>query len=158
MTCVSNVTRCVHGQRSVEKARCLFNRLSQEAPHSSCSHPLSRNKSHATSRCEEGLGGEGGKCSRAGQPFLLTALHSGKGAQIPAGQLCLPHVPWHFCVPSLLPENWVHLLVGVKPVDTTKPKSGRKKDLLLLKESKENTGGPSKSSVSLNSKTEEFLG
>lgn len=40
------------------------------------------------------------KCSLAGQLLPLAALHLGKGAQIPAGQLCLPHMPWHFCVPS----------------------------------------------------------
>ena len=39
----------------------------------------------------------------------------------------------------LLPENWVRLLLGVKPKDTTKPKSGGRKDLLLAA-SKENTG------------------
>ena len=31
----------------------------------------------------------------------------------------------------LLPENWVHLLVGLKPVGVPKPKNGRRKDLLL---------------------------
>ena len=30
-----------------------------------------------------------------------------------------------------LPEIWVHLLVGVEPKDTTKPKSKRGKDILL---------------------------
>ena len=29
---------------------------------------------------------------------------------------------------KLLPENWVCLLVGIKPVDTTKPKIWRRKD------------------------------
>ena len=42
----------------------------------------------------------------------------------------------------LLPENQVHLLVGVKPKDTTKSKSRRRKDLLLAA-SKENTWDPS---------------
>ena len=27
----------------------------------------------------------------------------------------------------MLPENWVHLLVGVEPIDTTKPKMGRRR-------------------------------
>ena len=31
---------------------------------------------------------------------------------------------------SMLPQNWVHLLVGVEPKDTTKPKLRRRKDLL----------------------------
>ena len=31
----------------------------------------------------------------------------------------------------LLPKKWVCLLAGVEPKDTTKPKSGRRKDLLL---------------------------
>ena len=31
----------------------------------------------------------------------------------------------------LLPENWVRFLVGVELKDTAKPKSGRRKDLLL---------------------------
>ena len=29
------------------------------------------------------------------------------------------------------PENWVHLLMGVKLKDTTKPKTGRRKGLLF---------------------------
>lgn len=32
---------------------------------------------------------------------------------------------------TLLPENWIRLLVGMKPKDTIKPKSGRRKGLLL---------------------------
>lgn len=39
----------------------------------------------------------------------------------------------------LLPESWVYLLMDIEPIDTTKPKSGRRKDLLLVA-SKENTG------------------
>ena len=38
----------------------------------------------------------------------------------------------------MLSENWVYLLVGVEPIDTTKPKSRRGKDLLLAAR-KENT-------------------
>ena len=57
----------------------------------------------------------------------------------------------------MLPENWVHLLVGVEPKDTTKPKIGRRKDLLLLVASKENTGELSQSSVFPNSKIGEVL-
>ena len=38
----------------------------------------------------------------------------------------------------MLPENCVCLLVGIEPKDTTKPKSRRKKDLLLAA-SEENT-------------------
>ena len=38
----------------------------------------------------------------------------------------------HLSSPLTLPENWVCLLVGVEPIDTTKPKIGRRKDLLLL--------------------------
>ena len=57
----------------------------------------------------------------------------------------------------LLPRNWVHLLVGVEPIDTTKPKFRRRKDLLLLVASKENTGDFSQSSISPNSKIGEVL-
>ena len=53
-------------------------------------------------------------------------------------------------------KNWVRLLVGIKPKDTTKPKIGRRKDLLLAA-TKENTGGLSQSSVSSNSKIGEVL-
>ena len=56
----------------------------------------------------------------------------------------------------VLPENWVHLLVGVEPKDTNKPKIGRRK-YLLLAASKENTGDLSQSSVSSNSKAGEVL-
>ena len=38
-----------------------------------------------------------------------------------------------------MPPNYVHLVVGVQRKHTTKPKSGRRKDLLLVA-SKENTG------------------
>ena len=47
---------------------------------------------------------------------------------------------------SLLPEKWVLFLVGVESKDSTKPKSGKRKDLLLAA-SKENTGGLSQSRV-----------
>ena len=33
----------------------------------------------------------------------------------------------------MIPQNWVHLLVGIKPKDTTKPKSRKRKDLLFAK-------------------------
>ena len=55
----------------------------------------------------------------------------------------------------MLLENWVRLLVGVKPKGTTKPKSGRKKDLLLAA-SKENTEDLAQSSVFPNSKSGKF--
>ena len=55
-----------------------------------------------------------------------------------------------------LPKNWVCLLVGVEPQDTTKPKSRRRKDLLLA-ESKEKPRDVSQSSVSLNNKIGEVL-
>ena len=54
----------------------------------------------------------------------------------------------------MLLKNWVCFLVGVEPKDTTEAKSGRKKDLLLLEASKENSGDFPQSSVSLNSKIE----
>ena len=38
----------------------------------------------------------------------------------------------------LFPQNWVPLLVYVRPVDTTKPEAGRRKDLFLAT-SKKNT-------------------
>ena len=57
---------------------------------------------------------------------------------------------------KILPENWVHLLVGVEPKATTKPKMERRKDLLLAT-SKENTGDLSPSSVSPNSKIGKVL-
>ena len=47
-------------------------------------------------------------------------------------------------------------MVGVQPKDTTKPKTERRKDLLLAA-SKENTGDLSQSSVSPNSKIGEVL-
>ena len=53
---------------------------------------------------------------------------------------------------GLLPENCVLLLVGIEPKDTTKPKSRRRRDLLLAT-SKENTRDLSQSSISPNSKT-----
>ena len=56
----------------------------------------------------------------------------------------------------LLPKIWVHLLLGVEPTDTNKPKIERRKDLLLAA-SKENTGDLSQSSVSPNSKFREFF-
>ena len=56
---------------------------------------------------------------------------------------------------AMLPENWVRLLVGIEPIDTTKPKTGRRKDVLLA-ESKENTGDLFQSNVSLNSKIGKF--
>lgn len=56
----------------------------------------------------------------------------------------------------MLPENWVLLLVGVKPKNPTKPKRGRKKDLLLLVASKNNTRDLSQSSASLNNKMGKF--
>jgi len=62
---------------------------------------------------------------------------------------------YHAIAIIMLPENWVRVLVGVKPKDTTKPKI-RRKDLLLLAASKERTGIFPKA-VSWNSKTEEFL-
>ena len=40
---------------------------------------------------------------------------------------------------SSYPKNWVHVLVGVEPKDTTRPKIRRRKDLLLAA-SKENMG------------------
>ena len=47
--------------------------------------------------------------------------------------------------------------MDVEPKDTAKPKIERRKDLLLLAASKENTGDLSQSSVSLNSKLGEAL-
>ena len=46
----------------------------------------------------------------------------------------------------LLPEYWVHLLIGVEPKDTTKPKSGRRKDSLLAA-GREDLGDLSQSSL-----------
>ena len=62
----------------------------------------------------------------------------------------------HLCALSLLPENWIHLLVGVEPIDRPKPKIGGRKDLLFAA-SKENTGDISQSSVSPNSKSGEVF-
>ena len=33
---------------------------------------------------------------------------------------------------EMLPENWVCLFLGVEPIDTIKPKKGKRRDLLLL--------------------------
>ena len=60
----------------------------------------------------------------------------------------------HVLLLPMVPQNWVHLFVGVEPKDATKPKNGRRKDLLLAA-SKENTRDLSQSSVSL--KTGEVL-
>lgn len=54
-------------------------------------------------------------------------------------------------------KNWIGLLAGVEPIDTTKPKSRRRKGFSLLAASEENTGDISQSSVSRNSKTGEVL-
>ena len=58
---------------------------------------------------------------------------------------------WEIPLKLMLPQNWVRLLVDVEPKDTTKPKIGRRKDLLLAA-SKGNTADLSQSSVSPNSK------
>ena len=57
----------------------------------------------------------------------------------------------------LLPKNQVHLLVGVKPKDTTKPKIRTRKNLLFFAASKENTRDLSQSSVFLNGRAGEDL-
>ena len=57
---------------------------------------------------------------------------------------------------KLLPKNYICFLMDVKPKDTTKPKIGRKKDLLLLAETK-NTRDLSQGSVSPDSKIGEVL-
>ena len=57
----------------------------------------------------------------------------------------------------VLPKNWIYLLVGVKPKDTTKPEIRRRKNLLLFAASKENTRDLSQSSVFLNSRVGEVL-
>ena len=57
----------------------------------------------------------------------------------------------------MLPENWVDLLVVIKPLDTTKVKNRRRKDLLLLAASKWDPGDLSQSSVSPNSKFGDVL-
>ena len=54
---------------------------------------------------------------------------------------------------KLLPNIWVHLLVGDEPEDTTKSRIRRQKDLLLLAVSKETTGDLSQNGISLSSKT-----
>ena len=53
------------------------------------------------------------------------------------------------CRVLLVTQNCVHLSVGVKPIDKTKPKIRRRKDLLPAA-SKENTRDLSQSSVSPN--------
>ena len=56
----------------------------------------------------------------------------------------------------VLPENWVCLLRGVEPKDTSKPKIRRRRDLLLAA-GVENTGNLSQSSVSWDSKIGKLL-
>jgi len=56
----------------------------------------------------------------------------------------------------MLSENWVYLLVSFKPKNTTKPKMGRRMNLLLAA-SKDNTGDLSQSSISSNHVTGEDL-
>lgn len=53
----------------------------------------------------------------------------------------------------MLSENWVCLKVD----DTTRPKNGRRKDLLLLAASKKNTRDPSQSSAPHTPKIGEVL-
>ena len=65
-------------------------------------------------------------------------------------------LPAPFLLLLVLPENWICLLVGVEPKDTTKPKIRRRKDLPLAA-SNENMGDLSQSSVALNSKIGEVL-
>ena len=56
----------------------------------------------------------------------------------------------------MLPEDCIRLLVGVEPKDKTKPKIGRREDLLLAA-SKVNNGDLSQSNVSPKSKIGEVL-
>ena len=63
---------------------------------------------------------------------------NGLGGQPGPARPCLP---W-----EVLPENCVHLLVGIEPKETIKPKMGRRKDLFLAA-SKANTRDLSQSSV-----------
>ena len=51
----------------------------------------------------------------------------------------------------LLPENWVHVLVGTEPKEKPKPKFGGRTELLLA-ESKNTSEDLSQSSISPNSK------
>ena len=56
-----------------------------------------------------------------------------------------------------LPQNWVCLLVCAKPTDSTKPKTGRGKGLLLLMASEENARDLSQRCGSQSSKIRELL-
>lgn len=58
---------------------------------------------------------------------------------------------------EMLPENWVCLFLGVEPIDTIKPKKGKRRDLLLLAANKKKPGDISQSRASLNSKTGEYF-
>lgn len=58
---------------------------------------------------------------------------------------------------QVLPQNWVCLLVCVKPTDTTRPKTGRGKDLLLLMASRENARDLSQRCISQSSKIRELF-
>ena len=53
---------------------------------------------------------------------------------------------------KLLPEIWVHLLVGEEPEDPTKSRIRGRNDLVLLAASKENTGDLSQNDIFLSSK------
>lgn len=57
----------------------------------------------------------------------------------------------------MLPQNWVCLLVCAKPTDSTKPKTGRGKGLLLLMASEENARDLSQRCGSQSSKIRELL-
>ena len=57
---------------------------------------------------------------------------------------------------ELLPENWICFLVIAKPRDTTEPKTGRRKNLLLAV-NKENTEDLSEGNLSPNSTIWEIL-
>lgn len=58
---------------------------------------------------------------------------------------------------EMLPENWVCLFLGVEPIDTIKPKKGKRRDLLLLAANKKKPGDISQSRASLHSKTGEYF-
>ena len=49
---------------------------------------------------------------------------------------------------GIVTKHWIHLLVGVEPINTTQPKIERRKDLLLLAASKGNIVDLSQSGVS----------
>ena len=86
---------------------------------------------------------------------MWARVHAGMVLGCPSELVTTPNLPP--LASASVTKNWVHLLMSVKPKDTTKPKIRRRKDLLLSVANMETIRDLSQSSVSLNSKIGEVL-